>query len=88
MKATAFAGVALCALAISGCAAVTERTGLTAEQQVCIATSAARIVQQPSTRDLPMLDKIGFVSAECGVDLTKLVTDTIQTAILAADKAE
>lgn len=83
----AFAAGAL-ALALSGCAAITERTGLTGDQQVCIATTAAAIVQDPDTRDLPMLEKIGAVAAACGIDLNNLVTDTIQTAILAADKAE
>lgn len=87
MKPAILAG-ALALASVSGCAAITERTGLTADQQICIATSAAAIVQEPATRDLPMLEKIGAVAATCGIDLTAFMQGAIQTAILAADKAE
>jgi len=81
----AYAGVAVCALAISGCAFVTERTGLTNDQQICIATSAAAVIQEPATRELPMLEKIGAVAAACGIKLSGPVNDVIETSILAAD---
>ena len=80
-------GVAALA-SLSACAVVTKHTGLSNEQQVCIATQAAEVIQNDETADLPMLDKIGFVAANCGIDLNALFHDTIQTAILAVDKAE
>ena len=87
MKLALTAG-ALALVAVSGCAFVTERTGLSTEAQVCIATEAAELVQDPDAREIPMLEKIGIVANACQIDLNQLVQGTIQTAILAADKAE
>jgi uncharacterized protein YcfL len=84
MKTTLIIGAA--GLMLAGCAAITERTGLTAEQQVCLGTKAAEIVQ--SDVEGTVQEKAVLVAAACGVDLTALVTDAINAALVAAEVAD
>ena len=74
--------------ALAGCAGITERTGLSTEAQMCIATTVVAKMNTPEFKALPMLDRIGVVATACELDFNKMVGDTIQTAIIAADKAE
>jgi hypothetical protein len=71
---------------LAGCAAITERTGLTAEQQVCIGTEAAEVIQ--SDAEGTIQEKAVLVAAACGIDLTALVTDAINAALVAAEVAD
>jgi hypothetical protein len=84
MKPLFLAGAA--ALALSACAAITERTGLDSEQQVCVGTTAAEVIQ--SDAEGTMQEKALLVAATCGIDLTALVTDAINAALVAAEVAD
>jgi uncharacterized metal-binding protein YceD (DUF177 family) len=71
---------------LGGCAAITERTGLTVDQQVCIGKTAAEVIQ--SDTDMTSQAKVLFIAETCEIDLNKLVNDAINTALVAAEVAD
>jgi hypothetical protein len=75
MKAIILVGAA--ALALSACADLTNWTGITAEQQQCIALAAVTEAQ----KDTPMADKIASVELACGVSRTALIETAIRAAM-------
>lgn len=68
------------ALALAGCADLTTWTGLSAEQQTCIGTEAAKVAQDGTAA----AEMVAAVEAACGVS----AADTIAAAINAALEAE
>lgn len=86
----AIAGASLCLLAISGCAAVTQYTGITEAQQRCIAGRAVYYINgtQTGPDDLSKMQIVAQIAADCGVSASGASGMTIETAVIAADKAE
>ena len=79
MKTFQFALFAASLLTLSACAGITAWTGLTAEDQSCIANAAVLAAQAEGT----MAERIATVETACGVT----AADTIATAITAALEA-
>lgn len=73
MKTLILAGAA--ALALVGCASLADRTGLTAEQQLCV----AGVAQMP---DMTAKERAAKAMADCGVSLDALA------AYMLAEEAE
>lgn len=77
---TLFAG-GLALVALAGCADLTKWTGLSAEQQECIAVAAVEAAQADGTMEL----KIAAVEAACGVDRVVVIETAIKAATEAAE---
>ena len=73
MKTVLLGGAALCLVALAGCAAVTERTGLTAAEQACIAQTAMAVQSDPAAKDLRPQQKAALIAASCQIDLDELL---------------
>lgn len=70
---------------LAGCDAVTQRTGLTTQDQICIGTKAAEAMQGDHGS---VQEEAALVAAACGIDITALVTGAINSALVAAEVAD
>lgn len=85
-----YAGASLLLLAVSGCAAVTQYTGITEAQQRCIAGRAVYYINgtQTGPDDLSNMQIVAQIAADCGISATGSSGAAIETAVMAADRAE
>jgi hypothetical protein len=81
---TILLGGALGLVALAGCATITDRTGITKAQQLCVAEKVADAVQAGS----PSVNDIDPIATACGIDLTAWAQSLIGTALVAAAKVE
>jgi hypothetical protein len=86
----AYLGGALALVALSGCAAVTQYTGITDAQQRCIAGRAVYYINgtQTGPTDLSTMQIVAQIAADCGISAGGSTGQMIETAVLAAEKAE
>jgi hypothetical protein len=86
------------ALALSACATLTERFGLTADQQTCVAAAVASVVSDydGELADLSWAQRAAFIDANvneiaigCGIDLDRFAAlRSIETVLAAALEGE
>jgi uncharacterized lipoprotein YajG len=58
---------------LAGCAALTDRTGITAEQQQCAADVLVAMQSDPAAADLRIAQKAALVAQACGIDPTAVI---------------
>ena len=66
-------GGALALAAVAGCAQLTEKTGLTAEQQACVAQTLVAMQSDAAAKDLRLAQKAALVAQACGIDADAII---------------
>ena len=67
------AGAALGLAALAGCAQLTERTGITAEQQQCVAQTLVAMQSDAAAADLRLQQKAALVAQACGISADAII---------------
>lgn len=88
-----FVLAAVAAVSLAGCAGITDRTGLTAEQQSCVATNAIVALDNMTVDfgDLTLTQRTAFVATtakgiatDCAIPLSPTAQALIEAAIMVA----
>lgn len=69
----AFLGGALALAALSACAGITDKTGIDAAQQQCVAQTLVAMQSDAATRDLRLQQKAALVAASCGISADQII---------------
>lgn len=58
---------------LSGCAGLTERTGISEEQQICLPRMLAAIRKDPEAADLRLTQQVALAIGECRISTDEII---------------
>lgn len=77
MKLTLIGG-ALALAAVAGCAELTDTTGVTPEQQACVAQTLVAMQADAAAKDLRLAQKAALVAQACGISADAIILKVVE----------
>jgi len=77
MKLTLIGG-ALALAAVAGCAELTNTTGVTPEDQACVAQTLVAMQADAAAKDLRLAQKAALVAQACGISVDAIILKVVE----------